>query len=849
MRNLNKIKKLIHEDKGSTLITVIVVIGFVTILTTIILGSSLANIRMKAIDRRAKDDFYYAERALNDIYTGVGQEIAVIAANAYDSAFSRAGGKIVKSGGGGTVTIDVSTSQLAEKYYREVFFKDVMAWASANANPKAFQKYLTDTSVAQKKSYVIANEPSDPEKPYDMQVEDNAETPVTEEAKYATDAVCVRIKDVGVITADESRDYKGEIVTDIVISIPMMGFFDNNVDVTDYSIIANEGIDIKGDVTFSDGNVYAGLSESGGEGVGGFSIVEGDVDFEGSYLVCKGDISVGSSGKNAKLTVGATRSTRPNIWCDSIITVENAVTPSIDVNANTFALNDLELNALGSSVKFAGTYYGYDEGYLAHAAPLAGPTATPAPTFDMLIGKGKEHSDSSAIIINGDQSTLDMKRLNTLMLMGKAYIETPDGSEISTAEAMALRTNQQLYLVPPDFLDCPNPIAGEKDEDDWNCNISEKWFGYKYLKKKESGKPEIKAVKVGSGSDTVSYAFLEFDDTGDYDLTALGGSAHNKARSAFVYEILHGVDTVAPGETVAIQPKQSQLKERITNSLANFDSFQLQECVVNNSTDANIYSVNALANYIVVDSDDGINGYSGITSDDRIGDVGTIVPVSNTAAMDRYASYPQNLFRRFQWLCTMLINNEDIPLSQTVNPVPAVEGNRAVRQIDESSAWKADSDYPYKYYVKTPEEDDLDGNADASRIPSSSYGEFIYTTDSNYHIDRDFKGVVIATEDITVDSGKDISGTLIARGKIIFKGGNDVKSDRALIQKRISKEMELEKEDGIQCVDYLISYLDGGNGTLLYGGIAKDGLVRNKAEERTDYTEYVFFENWKKGGK
>ena len=38
----------------------------------------------------------------------------------------------------------------------------------------------------------------------------------------------------------------------------MMGFFDNNVDVTDYSIIANKGIEINGDVDFIDGNVYAG---------------------------------------------------------------------------------------------------------------------------------------------------------------------------------------------------------------------------------------------------------------------------------------------------------------------------------------------------------------------------------------------------------------------------------------------------------------------------------------------------------------------------------------------------------------------------------------------------------------
>lgn len=818
------IKKFIREDKGSTLITVIVVIGFVTILTTIILGSSLTNLRMKTIDRRAKDDFYYTERALNDIYTGVGQEIAVIAADAYDDAFSRVGLKKVEAG----MTIDISTSQKAEKYYRKKFFTDVMAWASTRANPATFQTYLTDTSAAKKKSYVTGSEA------YTVRVEDGAETPVTDETKYETDAVCVRIKDVNVISADENKDYKGEIITDIVITIPMMGFFDNNVDVTDYSIIANKGIDIKGNVDFVDGNVYAGLSKNGaGEGEGGLSISSGHVDFEGAYLVSKGDITVGSSSNNASLVVGVTRSTRPNIWCDSIVIGENAVTPSIEIKANTFALNDLELNALGSKAKFSGTYYGYDQGYLAHVDPLA-PGAS---TFEMLIGKGKEHSDSSAIIINGDQSTLDMKGLNTLVLMGKAYIEPTDGTdtyEISTAEALALRTNQQLYLVPPDFLSCPNPAAGEKNETDWACNIPSDWFGYQYLKM-SGGKPEIKTIKIGTGDTAVSYAFLEFNDTKkDY---SVDGKSNLGARTAFIYEIM------TASEDTGCQPTQSQLKTRVSNSLANYDSFQLQECVVNDAMDANIYSVNAIVNYVVNDGmTDLYNG--GATKIP----VPVITAVSNTSAMDRYASYPQNLFRRFQWLCTMLISNEDIPLSHEVPSVSAVAGSRGIRQIDEGSAWSADSEYPYKYYVRTPDAS-ISGSADTTKIPTTSYGEFVYTNDMNYHINHDFKGVVIATNDITVDAGKKVDGTLIAKGKIIFSGGNTVKSDRTLIQKRISKEMDLEREDGIQCADYLISYLDDGTGHLLYGGITADGYFAKVNEERTNYTEYVFFENWKKGGR
>ena len=94
-------------NSGSTLITVIVAIGFVTILTSIILGTSVMNVQMKSMDRRSKDDFYYAEKALNDIYTGLGQETASIAGQHYEQAFKNVGMEI--SG------VDYSFSEEAEK--------------------------------------------------------------------------------------------------------------------------------------------------------------------------------------------------------------------------------------------------------------------------------------------------------------------------------------------------------------------------------------------------------------------------------------------------------------------------------------------------------------------------------------------------------------------------------------------------------------------------------------------------------------------------------------------------------------------------------------------------------------
>lgn len=95
----------------------------------------------------------------------------------------------------------------------------------------------------------------------------------------------------------------------------------------------------------------------------------------------------------------------------------------------------------------------------------------------------------------------------------------------------------------------------------------------------------------------------------------------------------------------------------------------------------------------------------------------------------------------------------------------------------------------------------------------------------------------------------EINGTLIANGIITFQGNNLVKGDKALLQKRIAKETELVKSDGNYYNDYLISYLDDGTGTLLYGGLGVEPVKEVEEDIRINYSDYMFFENWKKGGR
>ena len=90
MRRTNsfeKLNKISKDNKGSVMITVLVAFLFVAVLASIILATVTVNFKMRSIDRRTKDEFYYAEKALNDLYNGIGQECSEIMGETYNDVF------------------------------------------------------------------------------------------------------------------------------------------------------------------------------------------------------------------------------------------------------------------------------------------------------------------------------------------------------------------------------------------------------------------------------------------------------------------------------------------------------------------------------------------------------------------------------------------------------------------------------------------------------------------------------------------------------------------------------------------------------------------------------------------
>lgn len=997
--NKCRVKKHIG-DNGSTLITVIVAIAFVTILTSIILGTSVMNVRMKSIDRRTKDDFYYAEKALNDIYTGIGQETAKTAADEYEDAFKDVG----LSGD------DSSFAEKAENTYREMFIAKTAVKLSLpavsptphnmTATQAELKKYVVDQTGITNGNITV--------KVKDFQYEKYNGTKEDDQAKAD------RIRLIGVqVTSKDANDFQATVSTDIIIDTPTMDFLGPNVDVTDYCIIANKGLYVNGSASIT-GNVYAGLhakdsivletkeddtevklkdSDYGSENLyGGINIVgksgsTNKVTMIGNYIVSKGDINL--SGYKPSLTVSTSGGADTNLYFDTMRTCKDSDPTNqktINLNANIFALNDLELNGDNSKVTIKGNYYGYNDKTL----PNPNPTGTPAPDpfASFSATTGHDDADSSAIVINGSHSTLDMSGIRSLVLMGRAYVDfskegkdgmSEDGSGAkvaATAEAVALKTNQQLYLVPTDLLEGPNPVIkddygsgfklvqSKKTKEDGTEYAEDKikdWFGYDFI---DQTNP-FKTYHVTLSDDSeVYYAYLDFNDslwvrrkknvdpwkckcgeinTANKDYCAddtckrpapryikytggghLGTGGSVSSMEAFFDIIMNskadrtGIITKLKSEDATMTDTQAEkeyerlmgsapspytLYSRIVDSMG-YKYFDLQDCVIGSASDSTIiYSQNSIVSYETKKKEG--TGEVEYDSETHTPIFKKIEKKANNAGMERFAAYPQNLFHRYQWLCTYLNGQEDVALSEDPNTKKKKDkdGHDIVDEFGMTKRAYSDDDIlevkkdwngdkigsvyegynlaadsaPLGHFValdRIGESTDTTGNitdAIARGIQKNGYGcfvakkgDFVIEGGKPWMTGGTFKGVAIVDGNITVKAN--VSGLLMATGIITVEDGVDISNDKGLIQARIEKELSNVRTfpdsepdpdspvgSGLKSY-YLINYLTKNSrntGTtttdeqMMYTAV--QGSKKKIDRIEADYHDFMFYENWQKG--
>lgn len=450
-----RLNKLLKNNKGSTLVTVVVALSLVGILASLILVITQNSYVTKSIDNQSKNNFYSAEEVVDQLKLGIQNEIAASMVDAYYDVISSFvfsedsdareknfrkktlegngtsyGGFISKiklsPDGGHTNAVDVNKlNGLISDYYKNVVADKYRLDVPKNST--AYIAYEYDTSNYE---YII-------------------------------------IRNIGVEYYN-SVGYVNGLFTDIKITIPTPNFDlldpNPNREYEKFALMARANVDLvqSGNAADVNGSIWIGKNlniknNSSRMSVDGENIYVGGTIGIGSCYNGTGNYSFSADYNNGKTNLCA-----GNISLDN--SSSSSLSNALNINANTYVNNDLVFEGDNSNAVITGTYHG--------------------------IGISTDTPDlSSAIIVNGRNNVLTASGLEQITIGGSSYIKTyqngnykvPNSTKsILTGDSVAPRSNELSYLVPRAYMNgLPNPVtrsdlaaAGYSSYDDLTTDIN-----------------------------------------------------------------------------------------------------------------------------------------------------------------------------------------------------------------------------------------------------------------------------------------------------------------------------------------------------------------------------------------
>lgn len=420
-----------RRNSGSSIVIVIIAMAMIGILATTLLWMSYINYKIKVNDIRNKNSFYSAETVMEQIVAGLQKETSDAVAVAYQEVLSNweeLDSESNRYSSFASMYLDtlvkhLRNSEKGDGYYNRDILKgyvDTTIWK--NVNQTAWNNGTDETDASK------------------------AKAPVMELVNGSS----LILRNVFVSYMDGDR--LSIVSTDLCLDVPEIVFTQSGSidDLYDYLLIGNQGISLtqgSGQVT-GDGSIYAGTDDKGKGGI----IINPASSFainNGRYVISKGEIDV--VGPGAGFIVRDASETGSSVYAKSL----DLQSGTISLDSKTYIANDLILSGSGSRATLTKEYYGYGTS-----------TATG------LEGDPTDQENSSAIIINGQNSMVDMSGVNTLMLAGRAYIGTNTTKEeldqnaaaavedaskknekaVLMGESISVKGGQIAYLVPTECL-------------------------------------------------------------------------------------------------------------------------------------------------------------------------------------------------------------------------------------------------------------------------------------------------------------------------------------------------------------------------------------------------------------
>lgn len=437
---MNRLLVWKKNNKGATMIFVLVIVAFIAILGTTTIASAMLNYKMKLVGKSAKKSFYTAEEAVDQVYAGLGKlsmENLNLVYTDKMSTMTRQDG----SGENYQMSNDDANKELRKEFAGKMLKALFQTYTWDGADTSKDIPPTSDTVIGVKTVEQILN--SYIEDTTNLKVESVGKQRLEVERSMYPNMYnyTIVIKDCAIAYKDE-RGYFANVTVDINLGLPDLKIVfvdDSESQLTtfeDFAIIANTGIDVNSSKTFNinDTKVYAGAT--GGIKVGSNAVFNAQGR---SSVVTPGALTVGADLSSAPGAVAEAANSKfslasnSKLWCMDIIAPENSNLGTISISGSAFVKDDLNVDGTNNMAVIDGNYVGFSyEGAISSTN----------------VG----HANSSAMMINGRGCRLSMSSITTLILGGRSYIDIDGQRSYMTGESVSLRANQEIYLVPDAFL-------------------------------------------------------------------------------------------------------------------------------------------------------------------------------------------------------------------------------------------------------------------------------------------------------------------------------------------------------------------------------------------------------------
>ena len=513
------------QNKGFSLITVIIAVSFIGILGLLVLYMALSNFQMKIIDLKGKDSFYTAERAIEEIRVGLQEDVGNSMSEAYI--------KVLETYDKDENSKDVVLDKQRQNDFVNEFIKKLANRLKKDSDQSKYnldylKKYL-DMKINENETLIVTT-PS------------NKEPVMTKDNKNG-----ILLKNLKVIYVDP-KGYASVIETDIRLGIPKVQFPTPSTlpDLMNMIVVAGKGIICEGGNTTISGSIYSGILQD----INDNTILEKNPNTSiwiksGANLdIQSGDKIVSAGEIYTEPNASFTSEAGVTLWAQGV----KLSSAQVNLLGTTYLSDDLTIESgSGSRVTVQGEYYGY--GY-----PESARSSLNKYMYNNQEKRWSDTALSSSIVINGKNTILDLSGVRKIMLAGRSYIGTSkvsNSNDIMMGESITVKGTQLAYLLPSELIDASklknsemeikNPMSYSDYESSglkqmnsvplkMDVKVSE--LGNKSLNEIgiDSAKPVQKVFYSNNADEGYVYFYLNFKDS--------------KASSDFMYDYYMNNSTV-----------------------------------------------------------------------------------------------------------------------------------------------------------------------------------------------------------------------------------------------------------------------------------------------------------------